>query len=49
VANEWASSTIIQRLLGHRDLNSTMIYARVHDRNVAKDYYQAMQKIEGKE
>jgi site-specific recombinase XerD len=38
--------TSIQRLLGHRRLNSTMIYARVHDRTVAEDYYTAMAQIE---
>jgi flagellar biosynthesis regulator FlaF len=27
-------------------LNSTMIYARVHDRTVAEDYYAAMAQIE---
>jgi integrase/recombinase XerC len=44
--NAGANVTTIQQLLGHRDLNSTMIYARVHDHNVAKDYYSAMKKIE---
>lgn len=38
--------TSIQKLLGHRELNSTMIYARVHDRTVAEDYYAAMTSIE---
>jgi site-specific recombinase XerD len=38
--------TSIQKLLGHQRLNSTMIYARVHDRTVAKDYYAAMADIE---
>lgn len=38
--------TSIQRLLGHRRLNSTMVYARVHDRTVAADYYAAMAQIE---
>jgi len=38
--------TSIQKLLGHRRLNSTMIYARVHDRTVAEDYYTAMTRIE---
>jgi hypothetical protein len=38
--------TTIQKLLGHRRLNSTMVYARVHDRTVAKDYYAAMAQIE---
>jgi site-specific recombinase XerD len=39
--------TSIQRLLGHKSLNSTMIYARVHNRTVADDYYAAMAKVEG--
>lgn len=38
--------TTIQKLLGHRRLNSTMVYARVHDRTVAEDYYAAMAQIE---
>lgn len=38
--------TSIQKLLGHRRLNSTMIYARVHDRTVAADYYAAMALVE---
>jgi site-specific recombinase XerD len=29
--------TTIQSLLGHRRLNSTMVYARVHDHTVAAD------------
>jgi hypothetical protein len=40
--------TTIQKLMGHRRLNSTMIYARVHDRTVAEDYYAAMAKIENR-
>jgi hypothetical protein len=38
--------TTIQKLLGHQRLNSTMIYARVHDRTVAEDYYTAMEVVE---
>jgi len=38
--------TSIQKLLGHRHLNTTMIYARAHDRTVAEDYYGAMKRIE---
>mgnify|MGYP001817360064 CR=1 FL=1 len=38
--------TSIQKLLGHQRLNSTMIYARVHDRTVAKGYYAAMEVVE---
>jgi hypothetical protein len=38
--------TTTQKLLGHQRLNSTMIYARVHDRTVAEDYYAAMEQVE---
>ena len=38
--------TSIQKLLGHKKLNSTMIYARVHDQTVAEDYYTAMGSVE---
>jgi integrase/recombinase XerD len=36
----------IQKLLGHRRIDSTLIYARVHDQTVAADYYAAMSCIE---
>jgi site-specific recombinase XerD len=38
--------TSIQKFLGHTRLNSTMVYARVHDRTVAQDYYAAMEEVE---
>jgi site-specific recombinase XerD len=38
--------TSIQKLLGHRQIDTTLIYARVHDRTVAEDYYAAMTNIE---
>lgn len=38
--------TSIQKLMGHKRLNSTMIYARVHDQTAADDYYAAMAHIE---
>lgn len=38
--------TRIQRLLGHEHLATTMIYARVADTTVEKDYRLAMQQIE---
>jgi site-specific recombinase XerD len=38
--------TSIQKLLGHQSLNTTMTYARVHDRTVADDYYSAMEQVE---
>jgi hypothetical protein len=38
--------TSIQRFLGHKELSSTMIYARAHDQTVADDYFAAMQRVE---
>jgi len=38
--------TSIQRFLGHKDLASTMIYARAHDQTVADDYFAAMERVE---
>jgi hypothetical protein len=38
--------TSIQKLLGHRSLDSTLIYARVYDQTVSVDYYTAMARIE---
>jgi hypothetical protein len=38
--------TSIQRFLGHKKLNTTMIYARAHDQTVAEDYFPAMQRVE---
>ena len=36
----------IQKLLGHEQLSTTMIYARVHDPTVEHDYRHAMDQIE---
>jgi hypothetical protein len=38
--------TSIQKFLGHKSLNSTLTYARVHDQTVADDYYMAMDSVE---
>jgi site-specific recombinase XerD len=38
--------TSIQAFLGHKKLNTTMIYARAHDQTVAEDYFTAMQRVE---
>src|ERR1700690_3792242 len=38
--------TSIQRLLGHKKISSTMIYARAHDQTVADDYFAAMERVE---
>jgi site-specific recombinase XerD len=44
--NSGMGITRIQKLLGHEQVNTTMIYARVHDQTVEADYRQAMQQIE---
>jgi site-specific recombinase XerD len=38
--------TSIQKLLGHKKLNTTMLYARAHDQTVEQDYYAAMERVE---
>ena len=38
--------TSIQAFLGHKKLNTTMIYARAHDQTVADDYFAAMKRVE---
>jgi site-specific recombinase XerD len=38
--------TSIQKFLGHKKLNSTMIYARVYDKTVEEDYFSAMARVE---
>ena len=38
--------TSIQKFLGHKKLNTTMIYARAHDQAVAEDYFAAMGRVE---
>jgi hypothetical protein len=38
--------TTIQKLLGHQQLISTLIYVRLHNRTVAEDYYAAMKVVE---
>jgi site-specific recombinase XerD len=38
--------TSIQKLLGHKKLNTTMVYARAYDATVEADYFSAMGRIE---
>jgi hypothetical protein len=38
--------TTIQKFLGYKKLNTTMIYARAHDQTVAQDYFTAMHSVE---
>ena len=44
--NSGMDITRIQKLLGHEQVNTTMIYARVHDHTVETDYRRAMLQIE---
>lgn len=46
LVNAGCKITTIQALLGHKHLNTTMTYARVHDRTVAEDYFAAMAVVE---
>ena len=38
--------TSIQKFLGHKKLNTTMVYAQAHDQTVENDYFTAMGRIE---
>lgn len=38
--------TSIQKILGHKNIRTTMIYARVYDQTVAEDFYAAMARVE---
>ncbi|MCA9934374.1 MAG: tyrosine-type recombinase/integrase [Anaerolineales bacterium] len=44
--NAGCKITTIQALLGHKHINTTLTYARVHDRTVAEDYFAAMAEVE---
>ena len=47
LVNTGMEITSIQRLLGHDKLDTTMIYAQVHDATVEGDFRQAMARLEG--
>ena len=44
--NAGCKVTSIQKLLGHRKVETTLGYARLYDGTIAADYYQAMALIE---
>lgn len=46
LVNAGCKITTIQALLGHKHINTTLTYARVHDRTVAEDYFAAMAVVE---
>ncbi len=43
--NQGMPITSIQRLLGHDKLDTTMVYAHVHDETVRSDFEQAMTRL----
>lgn len=43
--NEGMPITSLQRLLGHEKLDTTMVYARVHDETVRRDYERAQARL----
>jgi len=44
--NAGCKITSIQKILGHKNINTTMIYARAFNRTVADDFYAAMERVE---
>jgi len=44
--NAGCKITSIQKILGHKNINTTMIYARAYNRTVAEDFYAAMERVE---
>lgn len=44
--NQGVPITTLQKLLGHRFLSTTQLYARVYDATVERDYRQAMERLE---
>ncbi len=46
LVNQGMPIVSLQKFLGHRDINKTMIYARVHDKTVKEQFATAMNQIE---
>lgn len=44
--NSGCPVTSIQKIMGHKKLNTTMIYARAHDLTVEADYFAAISRVE---
>lgn len=44
--NSGCPVTSIQQFLGHKKLNTTMVYARAYDATVEADYFTAMKRVE---
>jgi site-specific recombinase XerD len=45
--NAGAPIEALQQLMGHKKIDTTLVYSRVYDSTVAADYYRAMGQIEG--
>jgi len=45
--NVGAPIEALQQLMGHENIDTTLVYSRVYDSTVAADYYRAMGQIEG--
>ncbi len=45
--NEGMPLTSLQKFLGHKNINTTLVYAKVHDETVHKQYTLVMTKVEG--
>ena len=48
LVNAGCKITSIQAFLGHKRLQTTLTYARLHDQTIATDYYTAMAVIEAR-
>ncbi len=46
--NAGCSITSIQRILGHKNIRTTLIYAKAYDQTVADDFYAAMARVEAR-
>ena len=46
--NAGAPAAIVQAILGHKHIDTTMNYARLYDSTVATDYFGAMSEIEAR-
>lgn len=46
LVNQGMPIVSLQKLLGHQDINKTLIYARVHDQTVQRQFASAMAQIE---
>ncbi len=40
--------TSIQKILGHKNINTTLIYAKAYNQTVADDFYAAMERVEAR-